>query len=316
MEQTKNGSGLEAGGQATNVQPGNQVISTSVDVSPQLGGQQNNVNRPAQPPPPPPAYAAVGAIPNNQMYMGHNPPPVQNVYRERERDRIPIGQPGQLAPPPGPPVINSAQQRYGEWDCPGCNGHNYVNRVDCFKCGMVKPLDAKAKRPGDWYCIGCSAHNYASRDLCFRCQKGKPAGMESVTYGGNRRPGDWDCPSCKAHNYASREACYRCQIPKPPGLPVVVGSRRPGDWDCSQCHAHNYASRTACFKCQTQKPRPAVPPPLPLPMYTQLQPQYPWPPMLPMMHHVPYPQPHMMLPQQPPPPLGKRPSHLVQLPQP
>jgi len=190
MEPTKNGSGVEAGGQVGNRQPDNQVVSASVDVAPYQGGQYN-ASGPTQPlQPQSSAFAAVGTMPDNQMHMGKNVLPVQNFHRERERDRIPLGQPGQLQPPPGLPVINSIQQRYGEWDCPGCNGHNYANRVDCFRCGIKKPLDAKDKRPGDWYCLGCSAHNYATRDLCFRCHKGKPTGMESVTYGGNRRPGD------------------------------------------------------------------------------------------------------------------------------
>jgi len=189
MEQTKNGSGFEAGGHVGIRQPDNQVVSASVDVPPYQGGQYS-ASGPPPPQPPSSASAAAGTVPGYHTHMRQNPPPVQNFHRERERDRIPTGHPGQLQTPPGLPVINSIQQRFGEWDCPGCNAHNYANRVDCFKCGKKKPLDVKDQRPGDWYCLGCSAHNYSTRDQCFRCQKGKPTGTETVTYNGNRRPGD------------------------------------------------------------------------------------------------------------------------------
>jgi len=190
MEQTKNEAGLEGGGNVGSAESGNQAICTSVNVSPSQGGQWNNVNGPVHPPPlVSSVYATAGTTPGNQIFMGHNSIP-GTLNRERERDRIQPGIPGLLPSPAVHPVMNSGQQRHGEWDCPECNGHNYATQLACFKCGKKKPVQATSKRPGDWYCSVCSAHNYASRDLCFKCNGKKIVGTESVSYGGNRRPGD------------------------------------------------------------------------------------------------------------------------------
>jgi len=110
-----------------------------------------------------------------------------------------LGGPGGYgAPPMG--FGGKGAARPGDWMCPGCNNHNYANRVACNRCQAAKPPNAEAPpsaygayalpmaggsaggkmRPGDWICAGCSNHNFASRLKCNRCQTDRPADIATA----------------------------------------------------------------------------------------------------------------------------------------
>jgi len=77
------------------------------------------------------------------------------------------GKGGRGLPPAPPPPI--AGMKDGDWMCPNCANHNYASRVECNRCGQVRP----GMKAGDWICRSCRNHNFASRDVCKMCQAPK-----------------------------------------------------------------------------------------------------------------------------------------------
>ena len=60
---------------------------------------------------------------------------------------------GGYGPPPlrdGLPTQRMVQRRGGDWDCPQCGNLNFLRRIECHKCHMVKPgMEGQAPAPRD-----------------------------------------------------------------------------------------------------------------------------------------------------------------------
>lgn len=86
-------------------------------------------------------------------------------------------------------------------------------------------------RDGDWFCSLCEGHNFANKVACYKCRQIRP-GFEGVglavdpAAGGSGTPhgdspkttvkrGDWACPNCGENVFAKRTRCFKCNTAKP-----------------------------------------------------------------------------------------------------
>lgn len=87
--------------------------------------------------------------------------------------------------------------REGDWLCPGCQGHNFSNKIACFTCRMPRtPSSLSAYASGTGILPRENAVGKINR---------APAVM----------PGDWTCPTCNENVFKKRHRCYKCSTSKP-----------------------------------------------------------------------------------------------------
>ena len=87
--------------------------------------------------------------------------------------------------------------REGDWLCPGCQGHNFSNKIACFTCRMPRTPSS------------LSAYASSSGILPRENVAGKNNRAPSVM------PGDWTCPTCNENVFKKRHRCYKCSTSKP-----------------------------------------------------------------------------------------------------
>lgn len=97
----------------------------------------------------------------------------------------------------------------GNWRCVSCNNVNWMQRENCFRCGITKPSPEEIER--------------RAQELALAGQTGSPAPVYPKGPGSaNKAPmegvdGNWRCMSCSNVNWAQRDLCHRCNSPKPAG---------------------------------------------------------------------------------------------------
>ena len=60
----------------------------------------------------------------------------------------------------------------------GSVNQSFDERRGTSTAGSVVKRRRRDFLPGDWECPGCEAHNFSSRSVCFRCHQPKPHGAE------------------------------------------------------------------------------------------------------------------------------------------
>lgn len=87
--------------------------------------------------------------------------------------------------------------REGDWLCPGCQGHNFSNKIACFTCRMPRTPSSLSAY--------ASSSNIVPRENVAGKVTRAPAVM----------PGDWTCPTCNENVFKKRHRCYKCSTSKP-----------------------------------------------------------------------------------------------------